>query len=497
MNKMSMKFASMVKVGIDAVRKLAAEPNVSALPRIVLVSIPVWTIETPPLSISYLKSFMASKGYFVKCVDANIALIHLAKPEFRKYWNQTYYSHWQEEEKYASTIFPQIVAPNISAVVESIMSSEPDIVGISVYSNCFARTLAEEIKKRDKNILIVAGGQVCVDSLQGKELKKSKCIDIIVRGEGEYSLKSIAEQFSSKKDYVCIPGCWVFDGSVFLDTGADSRIIEPDSLPLPDFDDFDVGKYRQDFNLLNESRNLPILISRGCANRCDFCLQRIIWHTERRDRTADSVFSEMVRDKERYGITSFVFADLLINGNLEVLEGLCDCILRSTHSFNWWGGAIVNGRMAPELFKKLRKAGCHQMTLGVESASDNVLRAMRKPYTSSDARRFVKDMRDAGLNIGMNLIIGHPSESRDDFLDTVRFVLDVRKYMPTQPWLSICTIFRDSDIYKKYIADPDFKYDALAWSYKSNTLEERRFREEIFVMFCEAIYGKFEKFNSE
>lgn len=461
--------------------------------RIALISPPVWTIETPPLNIAYLKAYLKSNGYSVKCFDVNTELFHKVNTENKVYWKQNYYRMWQDNKLYKKMVFPKIVKANIDFFVDKILSFKPDIVGISVYSACFTKTIIRKIKEKDPNILIVLGGQTCVDQLQGSHLKKSKDIDIIVKGEGEITLKKVIDIFAKEGKVEYCKGCLIRKGRSFVNCGEDERIKDMDGLPYPDFDDFDLNIYFHDFESQQPSNALPILLSRGCNNRCDFCLQRVVWKNKLYVRKAENVFDEMVHNKKKYGVSKFVFADLLINENLKELEKLCDLIIENNFSCSWWGGAKIDKKMDINLFKKMRKAGCHHLALGIESASDNVLKAMCKPYTSNDTKNFLKMMKEAGITVGSNIIIGHPSESRDDFIKTLNFLWEMRDIITTQPWPSSCTIFRNTDIYNKYIPNKNFRYKhASSWSYRDNTDEERESRIKIYKSFCLALYNKFD-----
>jgi len=470
---------------------------------IALVSVPVWTIETPPLNIAYLKAYLKSKGHSVKCFDLNIELYHKIEPEQRMYWQSLHYSKWQDRQKYEETILSRVVEPHINSLVDRILSVNPKIIGISVYSACFAKTLARKIKERNPSMLIVAGGQVCVDQMQGKNLKASNNIDVIIKGEGEFVLERVANAFlaNEKLEPEECKGCFLrangHDGG-FIDCGDNPRIEELDQLPFPDFDDFDLRQYYADFEMTIPSPNLPIILSRGCNSRCDFCLQRQIWGNQIRLRKAENVFCEMLHDKERYGITGFVFADLLLNSDNRELERLCDLIIAGGVSFSWWGSAKVDKRMTPALAEKMKRAGCHHLSIGIESVSDNVLREMRKPSSVTDIKEFIRIIRNAGITIGSNIIIGHPAESKENFEKTLKFITEMRADLKEQPLPSECVIFEGTDLYSKYIGKEGFKYDnACDWSFNDNTSEERKSRIKEYEILCLKLYGDFEMFDKD
>jgi len=464
--------------------------------RIALISTPVWTLETPPLNISYIKSYLEENGHKTKCFDLNIELFHLAKEEFRKYWKQENYFKWQDDEQYEQTVKPDVVKPNIKRFVKKIIEFNPDVIGVSVYSNKFTRDLAKRLKEEKPCLLIVAGGQVCNDRLQGVHLKQSKDIDIIVKGEGESVFNKIIETFEKKGKVDSYKGCFVRKGNKFQDCGEDERIKEIQNLPMPNFKDFQLDLYIENFDMKKPAKSLPILFSRGCNNSCDFCLQRQIWKSKLFLRKAEDVFSEMQRNIKEYEINKYVFSDLLINGNILELERLCNLIIQNNLEVYWWGSAKIDKRMTQELFHKMRKAGCHHLSVGIESFSDKVLKGMRKPSTSEDIMNFLERGKKAGITLSTNLILGHPAENRKEFLKTIQFLIEKKHFFKDQPYPSICTIYEGTDLYNKYINDKDFVYNsAIDWDYKKNDLDERNYRLKIYGLVCKALYEKFEVFD--
>jgi molybdenum cofactor biosynthesis enzyme MoaA len=72
--------------------------------------------------------------------------------------------------------------------------------------------------------------------------------------------------------------------------------------------------------------------------------------------------------------------------------------------------------------KKMAAAGCEALTFGIESASDNVLRLMSKKYSGTDVANVVRATHDAGIKVVINLIVGFPGETEDDFQQTLEFI---------------------------------------------------------------------------
>jgi hypothetical protein len=72
----------------------------------------------------------------------------------------------------------------------------------------------------------------------------------------------------------------------------------------------------------------------------------------------------------------------------------------------------------------MRRAGCEALNFGLESAADPVLSLMGKRFTAAQASEVLRRTREAGIDAGINLVVGFPGETDADREDTARFVED-------------------------------------------------------------------------
>lgn len=77
--------------------------------------------------------------------------------------------------------------------------------------------------------------------------------------------------------------------------------------------------------------------------------------------------------------------------------------------------------------KKLRSAGFNRMSLGVQNDSDEVLKALGRPHNYEQAVQAVEKAREAGFeNISVDLMYGLPNQSREQWMQTLRHVADLK-----------------------------------------------------------------------
>ena len=422
--------------------------------RIVLAIAPILEPITPLLSMAYLKAYLENYGYEVKIIDFNISF-PIENCNDICFWNNNdncvdYFERNKEEFK--------------NFIRAEIINFKPIFVGFQVYGTTFyfVKELTKIIKNLEPSIYNVVGGYAWYhDPLA---IVENKNIDLIALGEGEETVLEIAQNISLRKDLSCIKGTiYCKDKVVYNEPREEIKNI--DLIPFPNFKGFDLYKYRL-------KNTLPLLFSRGCCWRCRFCTTFKTWK-KYRTRTAKNIFEEiMYRIEEHPQLQNFFLCDCAYNQNLNMLNELCDLLIDNNIKVLFDGHAKIMN-MDLTLLKKMKKAGFNSFNFGLESGSSRVLKLMSKPYTAEFAEKLIRECFDIGFKIQINLVIGFPGETEDDFEETLKFVDRNKKYFDNINSMNLC-------ILDKFIVS-NFKdvigYDNTWYIQdKSNTLEIREKR---------------------
>jgi len=437
--------------------------------RVVLIHPPVWTLETPPLAITYLSSFLQQNGFAVKCFDLNAELFHIMPN--KSLWHPSESYKWKSKKIFHGEIYTKVVEKVIQNLIHKILNENPKVVGITNNANPITSLIAKKIKQRNPQIIVVAGGQLCSPYLGGAELHQDNNIDLIAYGEGEMALLELCKRVQKGASIERISG-FFYNGTPIL-----PKLIQRlDELPFPDYSDLDLSRYVTRFvsNSLEPSKSLSILLSRGCVNSCDFCMQRVIWGKPFRVRSSHNVIKEIKYMRDTWGVKRFHFNDLLLNGNLVLLLRLSRELIDYKLNIKWGGNMTMSSKLTPSIVDSLYASGFDHATFGIESGSDKVLKEMGKHYTEKEAEAVLKSFDKPGLNVTINLIIGHPAETDEDFDQTLDFLKRNHILLFNAPSPSICAIFEGSDLLKKYQGKDGFVWNGPEkWSYNENTCEAR------------------------
>ncbi|MEZ4265675.1 MAG: radical SAM protein [Myxococcota bacterium] len=229
--------------------------------------------------------------------------------------------------------------------------------------------------------------------------------DAVVEGEGEGAMVLLA---TAHRD-----GTWdatVAAGAPGLNTlGGDSlrrfpnaRNRELDALPFPDWSG---QRLPAEF--------VPILAARGCVTRCSFCSEQTI-SPKFAQRSVDDVLAEMDAHHATHGATRFEFNDDLLNGHLRWLEEFAEALIARGAPYAWQG-LFRPHRLDRRILDLMRRAGCDQVTYGVQHFSWRMLQIMGRKEEPDSLRRVLDDTLELGFECFIDIIVGHPGETEEDF----------------------------------------------------------------------------------
>jgi anaerobic magnesium-protoporphyrin IX monomethyl ester cyclase len=197
-----------------------------------------------------------------------------------------------------------------------------------------------------------------------------------------------------------------------------------DSLPLPARDLMDLKAYRNAWKSRHELFSLNLVASRGCPYRCNWCA-RPIYGASFHIRSAEAVADEMRELKYTYGAEHLWFADDLFGLRPSWVMELADAVERRNASVPFKIQSRVN-LITPETAAALRRAGCTEVWMGVESGSQKVLDAMDKGTRVDQVYKAREHLRRQGIRACFFLQLGYPGETWEDIQQTVQLVRQTR-----------------------------------------------------------------------
>jgi len=401
------KFISTVTTKKPAV---SIDYEITKKTKVCFVLLPEWDKSIVPYNISRLVGVSRGAGYETSVIDLNVE----AWRDSKNWSDQTDYWHGSSEWKWTGENYWKFIHPHILPLLEKhlekIVSADIDVVGFTLYycnleiSNWFAK----ELKSRKPNIKIIVGGP----QAQQSYWQPIPEYDVIVSGEGEENLLVVLDKI--EKQELGEKQEWIRQ--------LDGIRVDLDAVAPPDFTWADFSKYQMPNGILLE-------FSRGCVAKCTFCGETHFW--KYRNRQADVVVDQIEFLNKTFDIDTVWFLDSLVNGNLKELRKFARGIIDKKIKIRWTGYARCDDRMDYDFYKDLADSGCVALSYGIESGSNKVLKDMAKGITVDEIEQNLKDGAAVGVNALTNWIHGFPTETYQDFYETLTLVVRNKDYIHT------------------------------------------------------------------
>lgn len=311
--------------------------------------------------------------------------------------------------------------------LESIIKSyKPDVLGLQCYTFDlgFVKDAFDTAKRLNKNIVTVTGGAHPSAAPEAMMELSSDTLDFLFVGEAEIGLRQLLGSLQKgEKDLKDIPGLVWRDKGV-VRTNVRRFVDNLDSLGLPAWDLIHPETYPESQHgaFFKKFPIAPIMITRGCPYPCTFCAGNIVSGRKIRRRSVDNVLGELKMLHDDFGIREFHVIDDNFTMDREYVKELLRALAKLNLGMSW---AVPNGvrmdTLDDELLSLMKETGLYLISLGIESGSDDVLRAMKKGITTKKIREYIGIIRKAKIDIAGFFIIGFPGETESSIRNTIDF----------------------------------------------------------------------------
>ena len=141
---------------------------------------------------------------------------------------------------------------------------------------------------------------------------------------------------------------------------------------------------------------------------------------------------------KKYEISKFEFKDFC-NVNIDELDKLCCFIARKKLNIKWAAPALIDKRMKCDFIERMKRAGCEKVIIELFSAADDLLNKIGAVFNAMDAYNALRMYKDAKIDVGVNLVFGHPLERQSDRDATINFLRDNTDLIGEIASVTFCT----------------------------------------------------------
>jgi len=331
-----------------------------------------------------------------------------------------------EDDVHVEIIDAQFYDMSLEEFVDKVEAAHPTYIGISILSTEYKDTLhtaVAALRERLPEPVIIAGG-VHV-TIEYDDVMSDPGIDYAVIGNGEYVLRDLLRFLEGQGDRPTI-GLVYRDGDKLV-VQAKAIVDDLDALPMPNYDLVRMEDYvnvgpRSGPLRPPEMPYIRLVITRGCPVGCSFCQVEEISGKKVRAPSAEKVVDELIYLRDRYGLKSFLIDDDNIVIKKKFFKNVLRQIIDRDLNLKFIVGAFAIFALDDEMLDLMVRAGCTGINVAIESGSQRVMNdIVLKPIKLESVKPLIKKIRDAGLFVISNFIIGFPGETWAEIRETITF----------------------------------------------------------------------------
>ncbi len=317
-------------------------------------------------------------------------------------------------------------------IIEVLSQKKPGIIGFSIlHANRWGGIeIARIAKKINPDVKIVFGG-IGATFLWHHFLTHFPEVDYVVLGEGEYSFLRLVQCLDKKEfnNIETIEGIACRKDGQPIRTPAAKFIRNLDEFPNP-------AKYF-------EYQHLSL--TRGCPADCTFCGSPQFWGRSVRFHSVDYFVDELECLYQK-GITFFYVSDDTFTVNKKRVIEICKRILAKNLKIAWVAISRVD-TINEEILFWMRKAGCIQISYGVESGSEEIRKFLQKDISRQQILETFSATTRYGILARAYFIYGSPGENWETIQETIDLINDIK---PLSVIFYILDIFPGTKLYDDY-----------------------------------------------
>jgi radical SAM superfamily enzyme YgiQ (UPF0313 family) len=313
----------------------------------------------------------------------------------------------------------------VNEQIDSFATFAPDIIGVFGTSpiNKYIKETIAVLRFNFPSAKIIVGGPHAT-LFPDDFLENCESIDYIFRGEAEYSIVEFVHQISLFDD-VKFPD--KIEGIVYKSDETIYRhpivpkVKDLNELPFPSYDLLPLERY---FETGSTEKVITMMTSRGCPYDCIYCADPVLYGHRFRSRSAKNVVEEMKYLSSQHQIKHIVFYDANFNADIERVRDICRLLIAQKLDVTW-RARVRADKIDRETVELMKEAGCTELSLGVESGSEKVLKIIHKKESRNEIRKAFEIIKEFDIWLVGYFMFGIPGETPSDAEETINFAIEL------------------------------------------------------------------------
>ena len=333
-------------------------------------------------------------------------------------------AHALERSGHTVHLLDLMFTRDATAEVESaVMGIQPELVGLSIRNidntdmrnTVFyldnLRNIVDTIRTRTGAPIVLGGAAMGV---MPEEILRLGDVSCCVIGDGETVFPLLVDRISQGGSFHELPGVAYVENGTFR-RNLPAAIGSSAACPAPDYHRWlNTTAYR------SHLATVPIQTKTGCPFQCVYCTYPKIEGCAYRLKEPGSVADAVTRIAAT-GLRDIEIVDSVFNAPLEHAMNVCDALARVKHRARLQCLELNPLFFDDSLLTAMERAGFVGMGITLESASDPVLRGLKKGFTTREVHHAAEVVRRHGIPCAWIFLLGGPGETEETVKETLRF----------------------------------------------------------------------------
>lgn len=379
-----------------------------------------------PLGLSLLMTISSSRGHRVTLFDTTF-MMHADNVE-----KKAREEAGMVKRTDASHLYDDLPLDAVDAMLrKKIKSFHPDLVAVSTLEDSYALAdhFMKVVKSCDDGIPVVIGGSA--PTVAPHVIIQNPCVDYLIQGEGEEAFPELCELLEGGRSVEGVRNLW-YKKNGTVHNNPLRPLVSMDTLPAQDLRLWDPRHFVRPYDGKIYRAGF-FETSRGCPNRCSYCInitcQRIFRGAGSyfRKKSIIGIMQEIRKLQKRYHFEMIIFSDdnFLLSMSPERMKEFSrawNAEIRLPYWFNTEPRSITREKM-----RLVKESGCCGIGIGVESGSTWMLKNIlwRKEGVEDFVRAFAI-IHEFGIRSTANFMIGFPGEHERDIFETIKLAKRIR-----------------------------------------------------------------------
>jgi len=309
---------------------------------------------------------------------------------------------------------------------EKIEKEKYDAIGISTYEYNYTQValLVKRIRRKNKKIFIFLGGYFPT-FVHETILFDLPEVDCCVIGEGEITTLELMQKLKNKQMWKDVLGiAYMNDGEIRF-TGKRQLIENLDALPFPKR------------NIISEEEPFPLLTSRGCYGRCNYCSLYGFYSTcignRVRRRTPENVVEEIENLIKDYSVDRICFNDdnfsIASKNGRDWFYRFHALIKQKNINVKFLAEFRANEVVsARDIIEDFMKIGLFNVFIGIESLEQEQLDFYNKGLKVEDNVKAIKIVKELGLEFKIGILLFDPVVTIDRIYKSLKVIDEIKLF---------------------------------------------------------------------